>query len=178
MMDFRSNLQSECAKFPYAISQEIRTLRQNVLKLNLIDINELCDAEFKHYLNWKRQTDAIQFSTSIQNQEQQQQQTSIGQAKQMENHHSSNGQRNDSGKNRFGMFTLLSICAMFCLTVSLMLLNLNALFEYFTSIRCFVPNNYMIWEATRPISDCQFCVGVNHPLILSNVSQTEFEVGL
>lgn len=48
--------------------------------------------------------------------------------------------------------------------------------EYLLGIRCLVPNNYLIWEATRPISDCSYCKGVNHPLILPNMTQEQFEV--
>lgn len=156
-MEFRSNLQSKCTAFPYAIGQEIRTLRQNVLNSNLIDLNELCDAEFNHYLNWKRQTDAMQYSTIKQQQQQQRQQQKPKQ-------------------NFYGMMTVLSMGAILCVAIGLMLLNFHIVIEYFTSIRCFVPNNYLIWEATRPISNCQFCGGVDRPLILSNISQTEFSV--
>lgn len=151
-MDFRSNFPNNCVEFPYAIGQEIRTLRENVLKSNLIDLNELCDAEFNHYLNWKRQTDTMQYSPLKLQQQQKPKQ------------------------NCYGLMTVLSMSAAVCLAIGLMLLNFNIFIEYFTSIRCFVPNNYMIWEATRPISNCQFCAGVDRPLILSNISQTEFSV--
>lgn len=30
-------------------------------------------------------------------------------------------------------------------------------FQFLLGVRCFVPNNYLVWEATRPISDCRFC---------------------
>lgn len=48
--------------------------------------------------------------------------------------------------------------------------------EYLLGIRCLVPNNYLVWEATRPISDCSYCKGVNQPLILPNMTQEQFEV--
>lgn len=48
--------------------------------------------------------------------------------------------------------------------------------EYVLGIRCFLPNNYLIWEATRPISDCSYCKGVNRPIILKNMTQEEFQV--
>lgn len=41
-------------------------------------------------------------------------------------------------------------------------------------IRCIIPNNYFVWEATRPISDCQFCLNVTEPIILPNITQDEF----
>lgn len=155
-MDFRSDPQSKCTAFPHAIGQEIRALRRNVLKSNLIDFNELCDAELNHYLNWRRQTDGVEYSTVQQEQQQQQQKS--------------------KQQNCYGTWTALSVRAMLCLIIGLMLLNFHVFIEYFTSIRCFLPNNYMIWEATRPISNCQFCAGVSRPLILSNLSQTEFAV--
>lgn len=162
-MDIRSNLRSKCTSFPHAIGQEIRALRQNVLKSNLIDFNELCDAEFNHYLNWKRQTDGLPHATITDQQkaEHRQRQT-----------------KSKVQQNVYGIKTVLSMGAILGIAIGLMLLNCNVVIEYFTSIRCFVPNNYMIWEATRPISNCQFCAGVKRPLILSNLSQTEFSVSV
>lgn len=43
-------------------------------------------------------------------------------------------------------------------------------------IRCILPNNYLIWEATRPISDCKFCIDIHRPIILSNITKHEFMV--
>lgn len=158
-MDFRSDPQSKCTAFPHAIGQEIRALRRNVLKSNLIDFNELYDAEFSHYLNWRRQTDGVEYSTVQQQRQESHQQ-----------------QQKSKQQNFYSAWTALSVGAMLCLIIGLMLLNFHVFIEYFTSIRCFLPNNYMIWEATRPISNCQFCAGVSRPLILSNLSQTEFSV--
>lgn len=52
----------------------------------------------------------------------------------------------------------------------------NHFWEYFIGIRCLVPNNYLVWEATRPVSDCSFCDGIRRPLILPNLTQAEFAV--
>lgn len=41
-------------------------------------------------------------------------------------------------------------------------------------IRCIVPNNYFVWEATRQISNCSFCINVSEPIILYNASKDEF----
>lgn len=41
-------------------------------------------------------------------------------------------------------------------------------------IRCFVPNNYFVWEATRPVTDCNICKGVNEVLVLPNITREEF----
>lgn len=72
-----------------------------------------------------------------------------------------------------------TITAILLATVVLLFygaMNINII-EYLLSIRCFVPNNYLIYEATRPISDCKFCSNVKSPLILPNISRpTEFMV--
>lgn len=41
--------------------------------------------------------------------------------------------------------------------------------------RCLVPNNYFVWEFTRPISDCDYCKGVEAALILPNLTRQEFK---
>ncbi|XP_044268982.1 uncharacterized protein LOC123014135 isoform X2 [Tribolium madens] len=46
--------------------------------------------------------------------------------------------------------------------------------NYFLGVRCIVPNNYFVWEATRPVSNCNFCKDVNEPLVLKNVTREEF----
>lgn len=50
----------------------------------------------------------------------------------------------------------------------------NALI-YAQSVRCVIPNNYFIWEATRPIPDCQFCINVTQPIVLPNVTKEQFK---
>lgn len=47
--------------------------------------------------------------------------------------------------------------------------------SFMLGVRCVVPNNYFIWEATRPISDCSFCSNVTQALVLPNVTREEFE---
>ncbi|XP_017780310.1 PREDICTED: uncharacterized protein LOC108565394 [Nicrophorus vespilloides] len=61
------------------------------------------------------------------------------------------------------LFTALCACNIFDnLIISLI------------GIRCLIPNNYFVWEATRPISDCGFCLNVTAPIILHNASREEF----
>lgn len=52
---------------------------------------------------------------------------------------------------------------------------INDAVRYIQGVRCVVPNNYFIWEATRPISDCHFCHNVTAPIILPNVTKEEFK---
>lgn len=47
--------------------------------------------------------------------------------------------------------------------------------KYAQGVRCIIPNNYFIWEATRPVSDCSYCLEVESPIILYNVSRKQFE---
>lgn len=69
------------------------------------------------------------------------------------------------------------ITVALAMCVALMGVYVNGLWERILGVRCIVPNNYLIWEATRPESDCQFCSGVNRPLILENLTRDEFYVG-
>ncbi|KAJ6647456.1 hypothetical protein Bhyg_02679 [Pseudolycoriella hygida] len=50
----------------------------------------------------------------------------------------------------------------------------NYVFAFILGIRCFIPNNYVVWEATRPIANCAYCQHVRGPLILPNMTREEF----
>ncbi|CAG9818916.1 unnamed protein product [Phaedon cochleariae] len=68
-----------------------------------------------------------------------------------------------------------SICLVILLIIGIVKFNLILFcFYYFLGVRCIIPNNYFIWEATRPISNCDFCSNVSHPTVLSNISQDSF----
>ncbi|KAL0871768.1 hypothetical protein ABMA27_004266 [Loxostege sticticalis] len=40
--------------------------------------------------------------------------------------------------------------------------------------RCLLPSNYLVWEATRPLADCAYCVNVTKPIVLWNVTRHSF----
>jgi len=40
--------------------------------------------------------------------------------------------------------------------------------------RCLLPNNYFIWEATRPETDCSMCKDVRSVLTFENITRDEF----
>lgn len=40
--------------------------------------------------------------------------------------------------------------------------------------RCLLPNNYFIWEATRPETDCSMCKDVKGVLVFQNITRDEF----
>lgn len=42
------------------------------------------------------------------------------------------------------------------------------------SVRCLLPSNYLVWEATRPLADCGYCQNVTKPIILWNVTRHKF----
>ncbi|XP_012268100.2 uncharacterized protein LOC105693032 [Athalia rosae] len=53
--------------------------------------------------------------------------------------------------------------------------GINFLIKYAMGTRCLIPNNYFVWEITRPVSNCKFCQGVNSALILSNLTRDQFK---
>lgn len=52
------------------------------------------------------------------------------------------------------LYSVIFLIALFILTPFL-----ASLIEVILGTRCIVPNNYLVWEATRPLSDCDFCRG-------------------
>lgn len=74
--------------------------------------------------------------------------------------------------NRVSFLFGVSIIFIICVGTPLV----NRLFEHVLGVRCFVPNNYLVWEATRPKSDCTFCRGLDGPIILPNLTRDEFAV--
>lgn len=82
--------------------------------------------------------------------------------------------------NRSNIFnnTIYLYCFGFILTIGIITPIIGASLNYFLGIRCLVPNNYLIWEATRPVSDCNFCRGVVKPIILPNLTKEEFMVNI
>ncbi|EEB13286.1 conserved hypothetical protein [Pediculus humanus corporis] len=50
----------------------------------------------------------------------------------------------------------------------------NILVDNTLGIRCVIPNNYFIWEATRPVTDCSMCENVTEVLNLQNCSREQF----
>lgn len=74
------------------------------------------------------------------------------------------------GMRRKAVNGVLLACAFLLAAVSYL-----SFMKHLRGARCLVPNNYLLWEFTRPISNCDFCAGVGAPLILPNISQEEFE---
>lgn len=51
-----------------------------------------------------------------------------------------------------------------------------SLVNYVYNSRCYISNNYFVWEFTRPVSDCEFCRGIDSALVIENVTEEEFAV--
>lgn len=71
---------------------------------------------------------------------------------------------------------ILYAIAILVVSVTLAILVIQPFVAYVLGIRCFIPNNYLVWEATRPISDCAYCRDVKRPLILPNMTREQFLV--
>lgn len=61
--------------------------------------------------------------------------------------------------------TIFILVALFFLTPAL-----SNFIEFLLTIRCIFPNNYIIYEATRPLSNCLYCKNLKKPIIIKNIS--------
>lgn len=90
------------------------------------------------------------------------------------------GRSHKSDKNSFlsTSIYLLSVIAVVFVTLFFSFLVkfpiLDVLVDNTLGIRCVIPNNYFIWEATRPVTDCSICENVTEVLNLHNVSRESF----
>ncbi|KAK6632699.1 hypothetical protein RUM43_013469 [Polyplax serrata] len=90
------------------------------------------------------------------------------------------GRSRKSDKNSFlsTSIYLLSVIAVVFVTLFFSFLVkfpiLDVLVDNTLGIRCVIPNNYFIWEATRPVTDCSICENVTEVLNLHNVSRESF----
>lgn len=69
---------------------------------------------------------------------------------------------------------LASVLSIF-LAAAVQFAAFDYLLKHAYGTRCIVPNNYFVWEFTRPVSDCEFCRDVDSALVLPNVTREEFE---
>ncbi|KAL3285234.1 hypothetical protein HHI36_019346 [Cryptolaemus montrouzieri] len=82
---------------------------------------------------------------------------------------------NKSNKHSTG-FIISIILLLFAVIYEFDIINfVSYLLVYGKGVRCIVPNNYFVWEATRQISDCSFCLNVTEPIILNNATKEEFQ---
>lgn len=132
------------------VRNEIKRIRSDALKTNQIDIEtELLRVEFDYVLKQRLPT-----STNNTN-----------------GPNDVNNRKTDRCHFRI-IFIVVIVIGIFFGALS------SNLIDVILGIRCFMPNNYLVWEATRPISDCNFCIGVQSPLIFMNISREEFSVSI
>lgn len=74
-------------------------------------------------------------------------------------------QRKRKSDQCFGYIVLFTIIPIIMIGIS-----------HLINVRCLLANNYMVWESTRPISNCKFCAGVQRPIILPNITREQFLV--
>lgn len=63
------------------------------------------------------------------------------------------------------------------ITILSVLISVSAV-NSILSVRCLLPSNYIVWEATRPLADCSYCENVTKPIILLNVTRQDFAVSI
>lgn len=51
---------------------------------------------------------------------------------------------------------------------------IDGMMKHAFGIKCILPNNYVVWEATRPIANCNICSKLKNVWILPNVTREEF----
>ncbi|KAH0554393.1 uncharacterized protein LOC123263394 [Cotesia glomerata] len=69
---------------------------------------------------------------------------------------------------------ILTILLSFIISIFFYNLSLNFSIHFVFEKRCFIPNNYFVWEFTRPVSNCDYCRGVINALIMNNLTREEF----
>ncbi|CAG4962668.1 unnamed protein product [Colias eurytheme] len=69
--------------------------------------------------------------------------------------------------------TKVIVSAVFALLVSIVFSIFTV--DTFVSARCLLPSNYLVWEATRPLANCSYCINVTKPIILHNVTRSKFD---
>lgn len=51
---------------------------------------------------------------------------------------------------------------------------LDKLVETTLGVRCVIPNNYFVWEATRPVTDCSMCANLSQVIQLDDCDREQF----
>lgn len=61
-----------------------------------------------------------------------------------------------------------------CIAILFKIPVVDSLVKDLVGIRCVLPNNYFVWEATRPVTDCKMCENVKDVLIFQNITKDDF----
>ncbi|XP_067003488.1 uncharacterized protein [Anabrus simplex] len=74
-----------------------------------------------------------------------------------------------------GLVMAVTLVAAICVSILLKIPVIDSLMRSTIGTRCILPNNYFVWEATRPETDCNMCKNVNDVLVFENITQNEFK---
>ncbi|XP_038223513.1 uncharacterized protein LOC119840825 isoform X2 [Zerene cesonia] len=74
-------------------------------------------------------------------------------------------------KKRYNSIVIVSVVAAVLLSIVFSIFTV----DIFISARCLLPSNYLVWEATRPLANCSYCINVTKPIILRNVTRSKFD---
>ncbi|KAJ9588473.1 hypothetical protein L9F63_018129 [Diploptera punctata] len=72
-----------------------------------------------------------------------------------------------------GVIVAITIVGVVLISILLKIV-FDSLMKTTLGTRCLLPNNYFIWEATRPVTDCNMCKDVKNILIFENITREEF----
>lgn len=78
-------------------------------------------------------------------------------------------------KCRHIFLLIVCILSIFVGNIFLKIPLLDSIMQSTLGKRCLLPNNYVVWEATRPITDCQMCQDVDDVLVLHNITREGFQ---
>ncbi|XP_046993418.1 uncharacterized protein LOC124605642 [Schistocerca americana] len=73
------------------------------------------------------------------------------------------------------LFILVTLVAVACVSIVLKIPFVEYIVQSAIGIRCILPNNYFVWEATRPITDCEMCKDVKEVLVFHNITREKFK---
>lgn len=80
-----------------------------------------------------------------------------------------------SQKNALYSGFIVAITLVGAVLVSILLkIIFDSIMKNTLGTRCLLPNNYFIWEATRPETDCSMCKDVKSVMMFGNITRDEF----
>lgn len=80
-----------------------------------------------------------------------------------------------SQKNAQHSSFIVAVTVVCAVLISILLkIIFDSIIKNTLGTRCLLPNNYFIWEATRPETNCSMCEDVNSVLVFGNVTRDEF----
>ncbi|XP_069687817.1 uncharacterized protein [Periplaneta americana] len=70
---------------------------------------------------------------------------------------------------------MIAVTLVVAVLVSILLkIIFDSIMKNTLGTRCLLPNNYFVWEATRPETDCNMCKDIKSVLVFENITREEF----